>query len=83
MEIGEGNKHLDVIHISLQISRQNGKNLKSTNIISVVIIIQIQSMNIKLNMKEINKILAHAHLRCKYFFKNDAKKKKICESMSL
>jgi hypothetical protein len=31
MKIGEGNEHLDVIHISLQISRQNEKNLKSTN----------------------------------------------------
>jgi hypothetical protein len=30
MEIGEGNKHLDAIHISLQTSRQNEKNLKST-----------------------------------------------------
>jgi hypothetical protein len=32
MEIGEGNGHLDVIHISLQISRENEKNIKSTNI---------------------------------------------------
>jgi hypothetical protein len=29
MEIGEGNEHLDVIHISLQISRQNEKKLKT------------------------------------------------------
>jgi hypothetical protein len=52
MEIGEGNKHLDAIHISLQTSRQNEKNLKSTNIrsiIIIIIIIQIQNMNIKLN----------------------------------
>ena len=57
MEIGEGNEHLDVIHISLQISRQNEKNLKSTNIRSIIIIIvQIQSMYIKLNIKDINKI---------------------------
>jgi hypothetical protein len=27
MEIGEGNEHLDAIHISLQTSRQNEKNL--------------------------------------------------------
>ena len=27
----EGNERLDIIHISLQISRQNEKNLKSTN----------------------------------------------------
>jgi hypothetical protein len=53
MEIGEGNKHLDAIHISLQTSRQNEKNLKSTNIrsiiIIIIIIIQIQNMNIRLN----------------------------------
>ena len=49
MEIGEGNKHLDAIHISLQTSRQNEKNLKSTNIRSIIIIIQIQNMNIRLN----------------------------------
>jgi hypothetical protein len=41
MGVGEGNEHLDVIHISLQISRQNVKNLKSTNIRSIIIIIQI------------------------------------------
>jgi hypothetical protein len=35
MEIGEGNEHLEVIHISLQISRQNEQNLKSTNIRSI------------------------------------------------
>ena len=62
MEIGEGNKHLDVIHISLQISRENEKNLKSTNIRSIIIIIQIQSMNIKLNIKDINKILPKANI---------------------
>jgi hypothetical protein len=50
MEIGEGNEHLDAIHISLQTSRQNEKNLKSTNIRSIIIIIiQIQNMNIRLN----------------------------------
>ena len=49
MEIGEGNKHLDVIHISLHISRQNEKNLNSTKIRSILImIIQIQNMTIKL-----------------------------------
>ena len=41
MGVGEGKEHLDVIHISLQISRQNVKNLKSTNIRSIIIIIQI------------------------------------------
>jgi hypothetical protein len=57
MEIGEGNENLNVLHISLQISRQNEKNLKSTNIRSIIIIIvQIQSMYIKLNIKDINKI---------------------------
>jgi hypothetical protein len=57
MEIGEGNENSNVLHISLQISRQNEKNLKSTNIRSIIIIIvQIQSMYIKLNIKDINKI---------------------------
>ena len=69
MEIGEGNEHLDVIHISLQISRENEKNLKSTNIRSIIIIIQIQSMNIKLNIKDINKILPKAHFKGKYLKK--------------
>jgi uncharacterized protein YqfA (UPF0365 family) len=68
MKIGEGNEHFDVIHISVQISRQNEKNLKSTNIRSIIIIIQIQNMNIKLNIKDINKILAKADFKCKYFF---------------
>ena len=34
-------------------------------------------MNINLNMKDINKILAKAHLKCKYFFLNDEKIKNI------
>jgi accessory colonization factor AcfC len=42
-------------HISLQISRQNEKNLKSTNMRPIIIIIQIQNMNIKLNMEDISK----------------------------
>jgi hypothetical protein len=37
MEIGEGNENSNVLHISLQISRQNEKNLKSTNIRSIII----------------------------------------------
>jgi hypothetical protein len=37
----EGNQRLDIIHISLQISRQNEKNLKSTNIRSIIIKILI------------------------------------------
>ena len=70
MGVGEGNEHLDVIHISLQISRHNEKNPKSTNIRSIIIIIlKHEYMNIKLNMKDINKILAKAHLKCKYFKK--------------
>jgi hypothetical protein len=83
MEIGEGNEHLEVIHISLQISRQNEQNLKSTNIRSIIILIQIQNMNIKLNMKDINKILALAHFKCKFFFFNTAKKAHFCEIMFL
>ena len=67
MEIGEGKKYLDVIHISLQISMQNEKNRKPTNKRSIIIIIQI--MNIKLDMKDINKILSKAHFKCKYFKK--------------
>jgi hypothetical protein len=73
MEIGEGNKHLDVIHIS----RQNEKNLKSTNIRSIIITIQIQSMNIKLNIKDINKILAKEHFKGKYLKKCGKKKSHI------
>jgi hypothetical protein len=38
MKIGKGNEHFDFIHISVQISRQNEKNLKSTNIRSIIII---------------------------------------------
>jgi hypothetical protein len=64
VEIGEGSKHLDVVHVSLHISRKNDENLKS-----IIIIIQMQNMNIKLNMKDINKILAKAHFKCKYFKK--------------
>jgi len=45
------------------------KNLKSTNIRSIIIIKQIQNMNIKLYMKDINKILAKTHFKCKYFKK--------------
>ena len=60
VEIGEGSKHLDVVHVSLHISRKNDENLKS-----IIIIIQMQNMNIKLNMKDINKILAKAHFKCK------------------
>jgi hypothetical protein len=65
VEIGEGSKHLDVVHVSLHISRKNDKNLKSINIRSIIIIIQMQNMNIKLNMKDINKLLAKAYFKCK------------------
>ena len=37
---------------------------------------QVQSMNLNLNMKDINKILAKAHFKCNFFF-NDAKKQHI------
>ena len=40
-------------------------------------------MNIKLNMKDINKILAKAHFKCKYFFLNDAGKKHIFVKLCL
>jgi hypothetical protein len=45
------------------------KNWKPTNKRSIIIIIQIQNMNIKLNMKDINKILAKTHFKCKYLKK--------------
>jgi hypothetical protein len=45
------------------------KNRKPTNKRSIIIIIQIQNMNIKLNMEDINKILSKAHFKCKYFKK--------------
>ena len=35
----------------------------------MIIIIQIQNMNIKLTMKDVNKILAKAHFKCKYLKK--------------
>jgi hypothetical protein len=41
-----------------QISRQKWINIKSINIRSIIIIKQIQNMNLMLNMKDINKILA-------------------------
>ena len=40
-------------------------------------------MNIKLSMKDINKILAKAHFKCKYFFLNDAGKKHIFVELCL
>ena len=43
-----------------QISRQKWINLRS-----IIIIKQIQNMNLMLNMKDINKILAKTHFKCK------------------
>jgi hypothetical protein len=43
-------------------------NIRSTTI--------LQNMNLKLNMKDMNKILAMAHFKC-IFFLNDAKKQHI------
>ena len=37
--------------------------------IVLYIIIQIQNINLKLNMKDINKILDNAHFKCFFFFK--------------
>ena len=48
-----------------QISRQKWINLKSINMRSIIIIQQIQSMNLMLNMKDINKIIAKTHFKCK------------------
>ena len=53
----------------------NEQNLKSTNIRSTTII-QVQNMNLKLNMKDINNILAKAHFKCNFFL-NDEKKQHI------
>jgi len=39
---------------------------------------QVQNMNLKLNMKDINKILAKAHFKCNFFL-NDAKKQHILQ----
>jgi hypothetical protein len=39
-------------------------------------------MNLKLNMKDINKILAKAHFKCTFFL-NDAKKQHIFEELCL
>jgi hypothetical protein len=55
---------MSLMNIYLQISRQNEKNIKSINIrLIIIIIVQIQNMKIKLNMKDINKILAKAHFK--------------------
>ena len=62
-----------------QISRQNWINLKSINIRSIIIIKQIQNMNLMLNMKDINKILAKTHFKCK---KKRWKNPHFCENMS-
>ena len=48
------------IHVFLQIST------KSTNIRSIAII-KIQNMNLKVNMKDSNKIIAKAHFKCNFF----------------
>jgi hypothetical protein len=56
------------------------KNRKPTNKRSIIIIIQIQNMNIKLNMKDINKILAKTHFKCKYLKKMMQKKHIFAES---
>ena len=48
-----------------QISRQKWINLKSINIRPIIIIKQIQNMNLMLNMKDVNKILAKTHFKCK------------------
>jgi hypothetical protein len=48
-----------------QISRQKWINLKSINIRPIIIITQIQNMNLMLNRKDVNKILAKTHFKCK------------------
>jgi hypothetical protein len=35
----------------------------------LIAIIQIQNINLKLNMKDVNKILAKAHFKCKKWMK--------------
>ena len=42
---------------------RNEYNLKSTNIRSTTIM-QVEHMNVKLNMKDINKISAKEHFKC-------------------
>jgi hypothetical protein len=63
-------------HIDLTDFQAKKKNLKSTNI-RWTTIIQIQNMNLKLNMNDINKMLANAHFKCKCYQKNDVKKQHI------
>jgi hypothetical protein len=57
-----------------------GKN--ESNLKSIMIIKQIQNMNLKLNMKDINKILAKAHFKSKYKQKCE-KKTHFYKNMSL
>jgi hypothetical protein len=44
---------------------------------------QVQSMNLKLNMKDINKILAKAHFKCIFFFKWCEETTHFCRNLSL
>ena len=60
---------------------RNESNLKSTNIRSTTII-QVQNINLKLNMKDINKILTKEHFKC-YFFKWCEETTHFCGNMSL
>ena len=45
-------------------------------------IIRVLSMNLKLNMTDMNEILAKTHFNCKFFL-NDAKKQHIFEETCL
>ena len=60
---------------------QNEYNIKSTNIRSTTII-HLQNMNLKLNMKDINKILAKSHFKCN-IFKWCEETAHYCRNMSL
>jgi hypothetical protein len=42
----------------------------------IIIMMQVQNMNLKLNLKDINKILTKAHFKYNFFL-NDAKKQHI------
>jgi hypothetical protein len=76
-EIGEGSKHFYInSYISYRIQSEMDKIIyltdfkvkriksKITNIRSIAII-QVRNMNLNLNMKDINKIFAKAHFKCK------------------
>ena len=49
----------------------------------IIIMMQVQNMNLKLNLKDINKILTKAHFKYNFFFKWCKETTHFCGNMSL